>query len=172
MAPTSSDERRTAAIAILLGAALFLTAVLTWQAVVAGSYHRFAAQRAIRDFAAIASDELIRRASADVEGYGFAPMRQAIATRLSSGQPMPALDQLHSGGDQRLDYSLPLVHQLFVLDVNAHAVTPSVSARLDAWMLAHLIPIARERRANGDPQSIRVDVDGTQVLISYGLLQL
>ena len=57
MAGSSSDERRIAAIVLLLGAALFLTAVLTWQAVIAGTYHRFAAQRAISDFAAIASDE-------------------------------------------------------------------------------------------------------------------
>ena len=172
MAASSSDERRTAAIVILLAAALFLTAVLTWQAVVAGTYHRFAAQRAISDFAGIATDELIRRASADVEGYGFAPMRQAIATRLSRGEPMPQLDQLHGGGDSRLDYSMPLVRQVFMLDVNAHTVTPPLSAPLDAWMLAHFIPIAKERRRNGDPQSIRVDVGGAQVLIAYGVLQI
>jgi signal transduction histidine kinase len=172
MAATPSDERRTAAIAILLGAALFLTAVLTWQAVVAGTYHRSAAQSAIRDFAAIGSDELIRRASADVEGYGFAPMRQALATRLSRGEPMPALDQLRAGGDQRLDYSLPLLHQLFMLDVNTRTVTPAVPAPLEAWMLARFIPIARERRANGEPQSIRVDAGGTEVLLAYGILQI
>ena len=103
MAAAYSDERRIAAIVVLLAAAFFLTAVLTWQAVMAGTYHRFAAQRAIRDFAAIASDELIRRAAVDVEGYGFAPMRQAIAVRLSRGETMPTLEQVRTDGDGRLD---------------------------------------------------------------------
>ena len=105
---------------------------------------------------------------ADVEGYGFAPMRQVIAKRLSRGEPMPSLDQLRVGGDQRIDYSLPLVRQFFFLDVNAHAVTPPVPAPLQTWMLARFISVARERRRNGDPQSIRADVGGAQYLIAYG----
>src|SRR5712691_10369009 len=92
----SPRERRILAIVILLGAALFLTAVLTWQAVTAGTYHRFAARRAVRDFAAIATDELIRRSAADVESYGFQPMRQAMATQLARGEAMPTLENIHA----------------------------------------------------------------------------
>jgi signal transduction histidine kinase len=172
MAAASPDERRIAAIVILLGAALILTVVLTWQAVIAGTYHRFAAQRAIRDFAAIATDELIRRAAADVEGYGFAPMRQAIAARLSNGEAMPTLEQLRSDREPRMDYSLPLVRQLFMMDVNTHTISPPVPKPLEAWMLARLIPVARARRRNGDPQCLRVDAGGAQYLLAYGVLQI
>src|SRR4051812_42873791 len=83
------DERRIAAVIVLLASALVLTIVLAFQALRAVAVHRYAAQRAVRDFAAIAADELIRRASADVEAYGLAPLRQAIAARLSRGEPAP-----------------------------------------------------------------------------------
>ena len=143
MAAAYTDERRIAAIVVLLAAALFLTAVLTWQAVMAGTYHRFAAQRAIRDFA-------------------------AIAVRLSRGEAMPTLDQVRTDGDGRLDYSLPLVRQLFMVDVNARTVTPPVPKALETWMLTRFVPVARERRRNGDPQAVRVDA-GTVRKIGYRL---
>ncbi len=172
MAARSSDERRIAAIVLLLGAALLLTAVLTWQAVAASREHHAAAQRAIRDFAAIASDELIRRAAADVEGYGFAPMRQAIAAPMSRGLPMPSLEQLRASGEGRLDYSLPLVRQLFMFDANAHTVTPAVPAPLDQWMQTRLLTVAWERRRSGDPQAVRVNAGGGEYLVAYGVLQI
>jgi signal transduction histidine kinase len=172
MAARSSDERRIAAIVILLGSAILLTAVLTWQAVTAGTYYHSAAQRAIRDFAAIASDELLRRSAADVEGYGFAPLRQVVATRLSRGAPMPSIAELRATTEPRLDYSLPLVRQMFMLDVNARSVTPPVPQPLERWMLARLLPTARERRAGGSPQSVRVDIGGTSYLIAYGAAQI
>ncbi len=143
MAAAYSDERRIAAIVVLLAAALFLTAVLTWQAVMAGTYHRFAAQRAIRDFA-------------------------AIAVRLSRGAAMPTLDQVRTDGDGRLDDSLPLVRQLFMVDLNAHTVTPPLPKALETWMLTRFVPVARERRRNGDPQAVRVDA-GTVRKIGYRL---
>ena len=172
MAARSSDERRIAAIVILLASAILLTAVLTWQAVAAGSYYHLAAQRAIRDFAAIAGDELLRRASADVEGYGFAPMRQAISMRLSRGAPMPSVADLRGTTEPRLDYSLPLVRQIFMLDMNTRSVTPAVPPPLEQWMVAHLVPLARERRATGSPQSVRVGIGGTSYLIGYGIGQM
>jgi hypothetical protein len=172
MTAAYTDERRIFVIVVLLAAALFLTAILTWQAVMAGTYHRFAAQRAIRDFAAIAGDELIRRAAVDVEGYGFAPMRQAIAVRLSRGEGMPTLEQVRTEGDGRLDYSMPLVHQLFMADVNARSVTPPVPKALETWMLTRFVGVARERRRNGDPQAVRVDAGGEQYLLAYGVLQI
>ncbi|HEY3057063.1 MAG TPA: HAMP domain-containing sensor histidine kinase [Thermoanaerobaculia bacterium] len=169
MAASSSDERRIAAIVILLGAALFLSAVLTWQAVVAGMYHRFAAQRAVRDFAAIATDELIRRAASSVESYGFQPMRQAIAAPLARGEAMPTLGKIHADRGVRLDDSLPLVKQIFMVDLNAHTVTPPVPKPLETWLLTRLLPAARERRSSGEPQSIRA---GNHSLIAYGILQV
>ncbi|HEX9162056.1 MAG TPA: HAMP domain-containing sensor histidine kinase [Thermoanaerobaculia bacterium] len=163
------DDRRIAAIVILLGLSVGLTALLTWQAVTEGSSRRFAAQRTIRDFAAIATDELIRRAATDIEGYGFAPMRQALASRLTRGQPLPALGDLRGESEPRLDYSLPLVRQLFIVDITTKSVMPPVPKPLESWMLAHLLPVARERRRNGDPQAVRVDAGGEQYLIAYGV---
>ena len=167
----SPDERRIFAI-VLLGAALFLTAVLTWQAVTAGTYHRFAARRAVRDFAAIATDELIRRSAADVESYGFQPMRQSIATQLAREETMPTLENIHADRGVRLDYSLPLVKQLFMVDLNAHTVTPPLPKPLESSLLASMLPIARARRRAGDPQSIGVDAGGEHYLVAYGILQM
>jgi signal transduction histidine kinase len=172
MAAGSPDERRVAAILLLLGAALVLTGVLTYQAVTNATYHRSAAQRAVRDFGAIATDELIRRAGTDVESYGFAPVRTAVAAHVVRGEPLPSLETIRREGDVRLSYGLSLVRQLVLVDFRARKVTPPVPPPLEKWMLDNLMRVARERRLSGEPQTVRADAGGTQVLIVYGIAQM
>lgn len=172
MAAGSPDERRIAAIIVLLGAALVLAAVLTFQAVSSVAGRRNAARRTVRDFAAIATDELLRRAAADVEGYGFAPVRAAVATRLGHGEPMPSLDAIRREDDIRLAQGLSLVGQLFIVDFNQRTVTPPLPKPLEIWMLTNLLQTARQRRRSGEPQAIRVQADGVDSLIAYGIVQM
>ncbi len=164
----SQEGHRTVAVIVLLGAALVLTGVLTWQAADAARSHRQTAQRAVRDFAAIAADELIRRAANEIETYGFGPIRQAVSYDLAQGQPMD-LAKLTVDADDRLKRALPLIDHRFMIDVKSRHIDPPINSALDVWLISQLLPIAQHRRQTGDPQMVRQTVGGTEYLIAYGL---
>ena len=157
MSATSRDERRTAAVVVLLAMALVLTAVLTWQAADAARSHRRTAQRAVSDLAAIAADELIRRSSAEIEAYGFVPVRQAIYYALTRNEPMPDIAKLNAIADDRLRRALPLVGPLFSVDLENRRVVPPNDPALDAWLVSNLWSIVEKRRQAGETQVVRHD---------------
>lgn len=150
---------------VLLGAALVLTAVLTWQAADAALSHRRTAQQAVSDFAAIAADELLRRSSAEIEAYGFVPVRQAVYYYLTRDEPMPDVAKLNTGADDRLKRALPLVQHLFSVDLQNRRVVPPVNPALDSWLISQLPAVAQQRREAGETQVVR----HSNHLIAYAL---
>ena len=150
----------------LLIAALVLTGVLTWQAADAARSHRLAAERVVRDFAAIASDELLRRAGGEIESYGFVPVRQAMLHHLNEEWSLPRLDGAANAQMQR---ALPLVRSMFLVDTRAQTVLPaSLEPSLHDALLRELPRSAQRQRATGD-QTVRLRVGPRDALVSYGV---
>ncbi len=65
--------------ALLLGVALVASALLAWQAHSAEASHRAATEAVLRDYAGLAANELLRRASSEVGYQGHYVLVQALA---------------------------------------------------------------------------------------------
>ena len=70
---------RATLIVALLAATFLLTAFLALRAQFAAEYHRATAQKVVRDWSAVAADELLRRVENNVSYDGTYPVLQAIA---------------------------------------------------------------------------------------------
>jgi signal transduction histidine kinase len=72
----------------LLVVSVLLVGVLTWQAQRTARSHRVMAERVLRDFAALAAAEFVRRTTNDVGYYGYQPLMGAIreADRTGDGR--------------------------------------------------------------------------------------
>ncbi|HKS24315.1 MAG TPA: hypothetical protein VJZ76_16055, partial [Thermoanaerobaculia bacterium] len=70
---------RTPLIVALLAASFLSTLFIASRALTQAVYHRATAERAIRDFAALAADEFTRAADAQISFYGCYPLAQQIA---------------------------------------------------------------------------------------------
>ena len=132
---------RTPWIAVLLLASLGLVAVLAFQAQYGVYGHRVLAEEVLRDYAALAADELLRRVSAEVGYYGYAPattiLRQAV--RESGGVP----ESLESLGelDERSRRALQLVRWSFLYLPDERSLTGPNHPRRQAvrqWLLREL----------------------------------
>ncbi len=100
-------------------AAILLVLVLAVQSLATDRYHRDLTEEVLRDYAALAADEALRRTTQEVGYYGYTPafavLRSAVlspgidlATALSSRH-------LRSGASERGAAALDLVHQSFAL---------------------------------------------------------
>ncbi len=76
-------------IVVLLLASLVIAGAVAWQAQDAARSHRAMAERVLRDYAGLAADELVRRASADVGYRGYCVLIQAL-NAAGAGDPEAA----------------------------------------------------------------------------------
>jgi len=110
------DGSRTALIVALLLVSFGATVLLAWQAQYAVSLHRAAAESVVRDYAALAADEFIRRSAAKVGYEGYYPLMGTLTHGLEAtgdlGMSVPKLEEL-GPGDERLQEALPLAKRYF-----------------------------------------------------------
>lgn len=117
---------RTFWIALLLVGSLVLTGLLAARAHGAVSRHRALAEEVLRDYAALAADELLRRFTAEVGYYGFG-YAVALLRREASGEPtdLPEREALRAAANERETQALELVGTAFILDPASGRLTVS-----------------------------------------------
>ncbi len=125
------DGSRTALIVVLLLVSLGATVLLAWQAQYAVSRHRAAAESVVRDYAALAADEFIRRAAAKVGYEGYYPLMSTVTRGLEAtgdlGKSVPKPEDL-GPGDERLQAALPLAKRYFTSLPGSEALSFEVAA--------------------------------------------
>jgi signal transduction histidine kinase len=110
--PTSPERAQSLALAGLLGASVLLTALLAVQAHYAYAHHRRTAVQVLRDFAALAGNELGRRAATQLGYDGFMVALSALEARLTrEGFGLPA-----APADERARRAAALPRRLFAAD--------------------------------------------------------
>ena len=114
---SGEDGSRTALVVGLLLVSLGVTFLLAWQAQYAVSRHRAAAESVVRDYAALAADEFIRRSAAKVGYEGYYPLIGAFTRGLETtgdpGKSVPKPEEL-GPEDERLRSALPLAKRYFI----------------------------------------------------------
>ena len=162
---------RTPWIAVLLLASLGLVAVLAVQAQYGVYGHRVLAEEVLRDYAALAADELLRRVSAEVGYYGYAPattiLRQVVRES-GSFEGLHAEDEL----DERSRRALELVRWPFLFRPGDRSVTGPAGDRREAfrkWLASEL-----PQRADVSPSSgfatLHGEVAGRPVTVAFAKL--
>ncbi len=123
---SGGDGSRTALIVALLLVSLGATFLLAWQAELAAASHRAAAESIVRDYAALAADECIRRVSARVGYEGYYPMIGTLTSGLEStgelGETLPRLEDL-GRNDERLGAALPLAKTFFTSEPGSESLS-------------------------------------------------
>jgi signal transduction histidine kinase len=133
--------------AALLAAAFLLTLFLAVRAQVASTYHRATAQKVVRDWSAVAADELLRRVENDVSYKGTYPVLQALA----SGSPV----------------SSKLAAHTFLCNVETGAliVSPGTPDAVRAWIGAH-VPAAAATPSEGQ-QALVANIGGSEHAFAF-----
>lgn len=150
----SSDPSHTPWIAALLAATVLLVALLAVNATYAARSHRAVAEAVLRDYAALAGDELLRRVAAEVGYYGHLQALEVL--RRGEATPGPASGKAGKAANAREERSLELVAWAFRLDTGDHALeilgepppNPASTALID-W-LVQSAPVALARATEGD----------------------
>jgi signal transduction histidine kinase len=141
---SGGDGSRTVLIVALLLVSLGATFLLAWQAQYAVSRHRAAAESVVRDYAALAADEFIRRSAAKVGYEGYYPLIGALTRGLEATgdleRSVPKPEDL-GPEDERLRAALPLVKRYFTSLPGSDALSfeeagPPVEVR--SWLSAQL----------------------------------
>src|SRR5262249_52955863 len=88
------DGSHSRLIAVLLGLCLLVVAILAEQAYDARRSHRAMAESVLRGYAALAADEMARRAATEIGYYTFFPaitvIRDAASASAEGALPAPA----------------------------------------------------------------------------------
>jgi signal transduction histidine kinase len=155
--------------AVLLPAAIVLTLALAWQAVDAARSHRVAAEKVLRDDAALAANEYLRRARYEVGYFAFYPALRIVTDmeRAAGALPDPA----------RLSASAPIaplsfLRTLFRMDLESGRITtsPPASSELARWLDTNLARLVRERASpRGELVVSHALVGGEPRTFVYGL---
>ena len=163
---------RTPWIAALLLTSLGLVALLTVQAQYGVYGHRVLAEEVLRDYAALAADELLRRVSAEVGYYGYAPATTILRQAARDGDGRFAGVDDPEGLDDRSRRALELVRWPFLFRPDDRSlVGPDESRRqaLEPW-LARELP----GRANVSPGSgfatLHGEGEGQPVTVAFAKL--
>ena len=115
-----SDGSRTARIVVLLLVSLGATFLLAWQAQLAVTSHRVAAESVVRDYAALAADEFIRRVSAKIGYEGYYPLIGSLVRGLESTGDLEG--SLPGPEDDRVRGALPLAKRYFLSSPGSDAL--------------------------------------------------
>ncbi|MCZ6747231.1 MAG: HAMP domain-containing sensor histidine kinase [Acidobacteria bacterium] len=117
------QQRRPRApfIAAMLLSSLVLTAVLAWQAQYAAHSHRSIAEGVLRDYAALAADEYVRRAANQIGYYGYDPLIKSLMGHVQTLDRLPTLPGFRAEADDRTRAALELVRDLFLVRFDSPA---------------------------------------------------
>ena len=134
---------RNALMAASLLVILAATGILAWQAQYAVSSHRAAAESVLRDYAALAADELVRRTAVQVGYQGYYPLVTAFAQSFeASGDMENTVLLLNEQADERLRLALPLSKRYFVFEPSSGRIDfagkESPSKELRNWLQSRL----------------------------------
>lgn len=127
-----SASRRSTLVVALLILSLALVAVLAWQAHDTALSHRAAAESVLRDYAALAAREFVRRATAEIGFRGYYPRLNILRERAET--PTPAEIERMIGA--REDSVPPLARYCFRLqgeDLHVSGNGPDEATRL--WLV-------------------------------------
>lgn len=113
-AGSGRESTRSGPIAGLLFFSLLLAAILTFQAQVSVRYHRAAAEKLLRDYATLASDEFSRRTANEVGYSGFYPLITALRQAFPGALASP--DALAAHADEAVRKARDLVDFTFRFD--------------------------------------------------------
>jgi signal transduction histidine kinase len=104
-------------VASLLVLSVVLMAVLAAQAHYAFVYHRATAEKALRDFAALAGEEFVRRATVELGAAGRRVLLPQIQRRAGpQGLPADLRQRLLTGDEPLAHRALPLARRFFVAE--------------------------------------------------------
>lgn len=118
------DGARAALIVGLLIGSLGTTALLAWQADYAVDAHRRAAESVLRDYATLAANEFVRRASAKLGYDGYYPLATALSRRLEAQARLDeAVRALDEHADDRLRPALALPRRYFAYRTGSGELT-------------------------------------------------
>ncbi len=153
---------------VLLAAALVLTVVLVWEAVDAARSHRAAVEKVLRDDAALAANEYLRRARYQVSYFAFYPALRIVADFERATGGLPDVGALAS--------TPPIAPLSFIRTVasvnliNGRVTSsPLPSGELAAWLDENLARLVRERASPlGDLAVSRALVGGQTHTFVYG----
>ena len=109
---------RVSFILAVMVVSLALTALLAWQALDAASSHRAIAEEVLRDYAALAADEYIRRTASHVAANGYFPLLGALGEWVRAHGTLPSVEQVGSGLPERAARAPDLVRALFSLPLS------------------------------------------------------
>ncbi len=147
---SGGDGSRTPLIVALLLVSLAATFLLAWQAQYAITAHRAAAASVVRDYAALAADEFIRRAAAKVGYEGYYPLIGAITEGLEAGRTLedsvPRMEEL-GPENERLKNALPLARTYFTTEPGSEALSfmgPGLSTGVEDWLNRQRHPKANQ----------------------------
>ncbi|PYQ29813.1 MAG: hypothetical protein DMF56_08780 [Acidobacteria bacterium] len=150
----------------LLSAALVLAAVMTWRTIIAERERRLVAERAIKAYAAMIAEELVRRTLFEYEYFGFAPVRQEIVDGVDRTGRVPSVDDVRATPFVRNREAGSIPERIFLADFNTRTVEPPLPPELQQWVLQHLERIARSRPRIGSDQVITLPfADGEHFLV-------
>lgn len=97
---------------VLQAASLALVAALAWQAWRAERSHRATAVGVLRDYAALAAGEMVRRATGEIGFAGLYPTVVALSAA-PEGAPLPGPEELRAARDPRTARAATLVRATF-----------------------------------------------------------
>jgi len=136
------DEARTVFVAAPIVAGLLTAALLALEAYRGAAYHRRTAEGVLRDYAALAAGEMVRRSAMEIGYYGHSPLvaalqREAAAPR---GLGPDTLSRLRARNDA-LRKAVTLAHGVFVWEAASRRIR-SVEAPFDEearrWLASRL----------------------------------
>jgi signal transduction histidine kinase len=167
-ARTSSARSRLSGVIPLLIVAMVLTAILAVQAVIARQRHRDAAQRVVRDYAAILAEEYLRRLSFDLEMGSFTPLRLAIADYLRVHHTLPSREWLRANGSSQAQHASGIIDELFMVNFENGRIVGEVSDPLRQWILTEMKPAIVRNHEKRQTQIVRARLAGRERVIVYG----
>ena len=127
---------RAGFIAALLAAAFLLTLFLALRAQVSSVYHRATAEKVVRDWSAVAADELLRRTESSINYDGTYPVLQAIAAEPSPPDRARVAALLRGAEGQRNARLVAHTFRCTLADGRVE-VSPGTPEAIHAWLAAH-----------------------------------
>jgi signal transduction histidine kinase len=170
--PPLRDRAATPLVATVLAASLVLAAVLALEAQQAVRGHRAAAERVIRDYAALAADTFVAEVESRVS-YGVLYHVLGAMSRAEDVAPSSSLAPDDAFAKALPDIRLaPLVRARFRLELlqGDVATSPTTPDAVRRWLREELARRARKESANmGQPRFAHATVDGAPRLFVYSM---
>lgn len=160
---------RSGLIGALLLLTLVLAAILAFQAQVSVRYHRAAAEKLLRDYAMLASDEFARRTANELGFSGFYPLMTAL--RHAGPGRLVSPKELETNADEAARKARDLVRFTFLydprtgrLEISGKEPEPAVRA----WIAERLAAPGGAAAADRRYQTLHADAGGSLHSLVFG----